>query len=132
MAKSDTSQIAVSTAASICVAISFFLWLFIISGFSSARLAVLKQKPIIFAQAVLGILILTGLLISIALSIYQPGFRGGEDLCGNLLDGLTNHHYITDHSRPVLTIEMGFLLLLPTINEVRSLCMLDVQVTDIC
>lgn len=131
MADSD-SQTAVSTAASICAAISFFFWLSIISGFSFARLASLRQKPIIVAQAVLGILILTGLLISIALSIYQPDFRGGEELCRNLLDSAADCHYLTDHSRPVLTIEMGLLLFLPTINEVRLLRTLDVEVTDIC
>jgi hypothetical protein len=74
MAELDISQIVVSTGASICAGISFFIWLFIISDCNPARL---------LAQAVVGLLILTGLLASVALAVYQPVFRGGEHLLRN-------------------------------------------------
>jgi hypothetical protein len=85
MAELDISQIVVSTGASICAGVSFSLWLFIISDGNSARLASLSQKPIILAQAVVGLLILTGLLVSIALSVCQPVYRGGEYFLENSL-----------------------------------------------
>lgn len=102
MAEIDSSQIVISATASMCAGISLLLWLVLISDGQSSRLVLLHQKPYVFSQAVVGVLVFAGLLGSIALAIYQPVLR-------------------SDSSRPALTVELGFLLLLPPINEFLGL-----------
>lgn len=100
-----------------CAGISLLLWLVLISDGQSSRLVLLHQKPYVFSQAVVGVLVFAGLLGSIALAIYQPVLRSGayrRDLPTHQLTIPT-----TDSSRPALTVELGFLLLLPPINEVN-------------
>lgn len=71
-------QIAVSIAASLCAGISFFIWLSLIAQGDLTRLPLLRKRPIVLAQAVLGVLILTGSLASLALAVLRPVFRGGQ------------------------------------------------------
>ena len=123
MAALDEPQVVASVGATICAGASFFLWLRIISRHNPIRISSLRQRPVILAQAVVGILILTGLLVSVTLAIYQPNLRGGEQSSFKYPFHLLIRS--TDPSRPVLAIEVGFLLLLPTINEVQLLSRLD-------
>ncbi|KAJ5737904.1 uncharacterized protein N7483_003029 [Penicillium malachiteum] len=101
MAEIDYSQIALSVVASLCAVISLLLWLVLISDGQQSRLVLLHQKPYILSQAAVGVLVCAGLFGSIALATYQPVIR-------------------RDPSRPALTVELGFLLLLPPINEVNT------------
>ncbi|KAL4929393.1 uncharacterized protein BDV17DRAFT_261736 [Aspergillus undulatus] len=102
MAEIDFSKIAVSTGASLCAGMSLLLWFLLISDGHPSRLVLLRQRPYVSSQAVVGVLVWAGLLGSVALAVYQPVLR-------------------SDPSRPALTIELGFLLLLPPINEFLGL-----------
>ena len=60
-----------------CAGISLLLWLVLISDGQFSRLVSLHQKPYVFSQAVVGVLVFAGLLGSIALATYQPVLRSG-------------------------------------------------------
>lgn len=78
MAEIDSSQVILSAMASLCAGISLLLWFVLISNGQRSRLVLLHQKPYVFSQAVVGVLVSAGLLGSIALATYQPVLRGGE------------------------------------------------------
>jgi hypothetical protein len=78
MAEIDSSQVFLSAMASLCAGISLLLWFVLISNGQPSRLVLLHQKPYVFSQAVVGVLVCAGLLGSIALATYQPVFRSGE------------------------------------------------------
>jgi hypothetical protein len=78
MAEIDSSQIILSVGASLCAVISLLLWFMLISDGQRSRLVLLCQKPHIFSQAVVGVLVCAGLLGSIALVTYQPILGNGE------------------------------------------------------
>lgn len=109
-------QIFVSIGAILCAGTSFLSWLFVMSDGRLSQLALQSRKPYILSQIIAGVLILTGLIGSLVLAIYRPTFEGGkyfQKFLFSLADFIC-----TDSSRPVLTVEIGFLLLLPTTSEV--------------
>jgi hypothetical protein len=72
------SQIVVSTAASLLTGVSLLFWASLITKGDWSRLALLREKPIVLIQALLGVLTFAGSVASLALAVSQPIFRGGE------------------------------------------------------
>jgi hypothetical protein len=78
MAELDVSQIIVSTVASFCAGLSLVLWFALVCDGHPSRLVLLRQNPYVFSQAVVGALVWTGLIGSVALAVFQPVLRSGE------------------------------------------------------